>query len=151
MNLKTGNLWSQAGVLIVTGNSYLRKDGALVMGRGAALEAKTRYPGIDQRFGLQISNLCGSGGFYGLLFDKVTGMGLFQVKRHFRDEATLELITNSARRLKLHANRNLNELFSLNFPGIGAGGLRRHKGTILSILSSLPDNVTVMQLPKVSV
>lgn len=52
MKLATGDLWSNTDDLtLVTGNSTLRRDGALVMGRGAAAEALDRYPGCNFVFG----------------------------------------------------------------------------------------------------
>ena len=55
MRIVKGNLWdSKDSLILVTGNSYIRKDGTLVMGRGAALELKTMIPGIDKRLGQKI-------------------------------------------------------------------------------------------------
>lgn len=40
-----------ADVLCITTNGTLRKNGAAVMGKGCALEAKKRWPGIDDILG----------------------------------------------------------------------------------------------------
>lgn len=47
MKIAHEDLWKpvENAVYIVTTNSTIRKDGALVMGRGAALEATQSYPG----------------------------------------------------------------------------------------------------------
>lgn len=52
MNVTYGNLWTfPAKVRIITTNGAVRRDGACVMGRGCALEAKQQYPGIEYRLG----------------------------------------------------------------------------------------------------
>ena len=46
------NLWEvPADLRAITTNGSIRRDGSCVMGRGCAYEAKSRYPGIDQRLG----------------------------------------------------------------------------------------------------
>lgn len=46
------NLWEvEADLRVVTTNGAVRRDGACVMGRGCAREAKERYPGVEYRLG----------------------------------------------------------------------------------------------------
>lgn len=129
-------------VYIVTTNSYIRREGSLVMGRGAALEATKRIPGIDREAGKIIPHL----GTYGLAIvrtptDYRAGFGLFQVKYMFSDPADLELIKYSADMLTTLATREKKCQFRMNYPGIGFGHLTRED--VEPLLSELPDNVTI--------
>jgi hypothetical protein len=78
-------------IYLVTTNSYIRKDGALVMGRGAARQAATMFPNLPFALGQHIDHL----GEYniGIITDKHTArhMGAFQVKFAFDDAADLQL------------------------------------------------------------
>jgi len=156
MKLVKGNLWdSKDGIILVTCNSYIRKDGALVMGRGAALEMKNRYPQIDYRFGKMIKYYSKHLGYYGILIldpnataaeyiSTSPKMGVFQVKYHFKDLADLTLIRQSTYELMstlelTHFPRTV----SMNFPGIGYGGLKRED--VIPIISMLPDEVTIYE------
>ncbi len=49
-----GNLWDyhkQGNWIVITTNGTIRKDGACVMGRGVALQAKTRFPKLPYELG----------------------------------------------------------------------------------------------------
>lgn len=166
MKLATGNMWlTPCDMLLVTTNAFLRSDGTLVMGRGAAKEACLRVPGFDKTCGDAIkhySRQCYAGKYdptfpYGVLITgttAVTGrvlldvkravMGIFQVKYHWSNLADLDLIRLSVAELEQIAAQRKGESISLNFPGIGNGGLRR--ADVLPLLQSLPDNVTVWKL-----
>lgn len=144
MILKYDNLWnSKDDIILVTANSYINQKGELVMGRGAALELKNRIPWISREFGLLIENCCGHLGYYGyLLADNVKNKtyGIFQVKYHFKDNASLDLIEKST--YELHAYvYNLPQKISMNFPGIGFGHLSEKD--VMPIIEKLPDNVTI--------
>ena len=138
---RQGNLFQENGIKFVTGNSYLTKDLRLVMGRGAALELKTRSPGIDKVFGDIISRTCGHLGVYGLI--KHDFCGLFQVKYNFLDKADPELIEFSAALLNAEAKKT-DRIIHLNYPGIGNGKLL--KEIVRPLLDTLPDNVHVWEL-----
>lgn len=152
MKIVTGELFdSKDDILLVTTNSYLRKDGALVMGRGAALQLKTKFPEIDYYFGKMIKYYSKHLGEYNVLLKYVAKSdvelqfpmyGIFQVKYHFGDPADIELIKRSVNKLshivsKVHGNLNV----SMNFPGIGFGQLEYED--VLPVVSELPDNVTL--------
>lgn len=153
MKIGKGNLWDQEGksdLLLVTSNSYIRKDGTLVMGRGAALEASKRYPKVPELAGKHIKHYARHLGEYllitktsgpSLLFEWPERFGLFQVKRHFRDAADPELIRRSTTAL-IHLIRSSEiRRIDMNFPGIGLGGLPMNK--VLPIVEDLPDCVTL--------
>jgi len=128
--------------LLVTTNSYIRKDGALVMGRGAAKTAAQRWPGLPYALGKRITHLEEYN--IGLLTQtngELLTLGAFQVKFHFADQADLELIARSARELASLARTRQDWRFDMNYPGIGNGHLRFED--VDPLLQDLPDNVHV--------
>lgn len=155
MILERGDMWSVFGktdLFLITTNPIVRKDGAVVMGRGIAKEAATRFPDIPFEIGRQIesfrahSNLYpektfpnyGVCGFYG---EERQRIGFFMVKEHWRDMAKLDVIQRSTSLV-----RKFTQDFGrvdLNFPGIGNGRLRRED--VLPIIEQLPDNVHVWE------
>lgn len=151
MILKTGDMFRSPppGVgLIATGNSYIRKDGRLTMGRGAAEQLKLAYPNADRMFGDYLKEKKLHLGFYGFVSTTTTDdrvIGLFQSKIDFKDPSTLQLITDSTKVFAEHANSNQRQLYRLNFPGVNFGGLQALRAEILDIISELPDNVEIWE------
>jgi hypothetical protein len=149
MKIIKGNLWDSTDeIILVTANSYINAKGELVMGRGAALELKTKFPKIASTFGKMIRYDCDHLGEYNILITSLYSSsgkfyGVFQVKYHFKSQANLGLIEASVNRLNdLSQNINLLEKkISMNFPGIGFGG--RTMEEVLPIVSKLNDNVTL--------
>ncbi len=151
---RTGDMWtaySTADLFLITTNSTLRQDGALVMGRGIARQARDRFPGLDRVLGRQIQTVCGSLGVYGLLISPrwrpgagPGRLGCFQVKQHWQQAARLPLIRRSAAALTWWARYHADCQIHLNFPGIGNGGL--HKTAVLPLLVDLPENVILWEL-----
>jgi len=98
-----GNLWDEWGVadlLLVTTNSTVRRDGTLVMGRGAALEAQQRYPALPARLGHAVLDRP----IYGIelaWYEPPTMLGVFQVKAHWRDEAWSRLFSRRSPRMSI--------------------------------------------------
>jgi len=152
MILQVGNMWDMwdtADLFLITTNSTIKKNGALVMGRGIAHQARDRFSGIDHTWGQHIEQLCGHLGVYGLLISAAwpdKKIGAFQVKQHFRDRADPALIAASAARLRAWCTTHPQATVHLNFPGIGNGRLDR--SVVLPLLHRLPDSVTVWELPK---
>jgi hypothetical protein len=141
MKIKLGNMWScysDVDNFLVTTNSIVKYDGALVMGAGIAKQCRDKFPGIDKLIGSAIKK---KGRVYGLLLGRK--VGLFQVKLHFKDLASIELISMSTDMLNVYARENPTKQIALNFPGIGNGNMSDHYDEILGILSVLPDNVSV--------
>ena len=139
MKLETGNMWSIFDLkeyFLVTTNSYIRKDGALVMGRGIAKQLADKIPSIPWDFADKIKHL----GNYGIV---VTAgrIGAFQVKKHFANDAEFPLITSSTYDLHRWAESLPKRRFDLNFPGIGNGHLDYNE--VLPLLQGLPDNVHI--------
>jgi hypothetical protein len=156
MILRQGDMFSgPCDVLLFTGNSTVSQLGCLVMGRGAAREVLNRYPNSDRAFG---GLLRGPGGAFrtGVLSDygvlihpdiRKPILGAFQVKRFWVVSAQLGLIAGSVDVLcKLAIDHWRDLRVSLNFPGIGNGGLKR--ADVLPLLQRIPDNVTVWEFPQ---
>jgi len=142
MEYKTGDLLDNSyryNYLLVTTNSFIKKDKSLVMGRGFAKQIKTAYPGIDMIFGDMVTRTCGDQGFYGIIF--YGKLGAFQVKYHYMKAAELELVERSTQLLLAIANRQPNKLFGMNCPAIGNGKLDIE--LIDPIINVLPDNVHI--------
>lgn len=137
------HLGKEKEVIVVTTNSFKRKDGGIVMGKGAALQLKEELlkqgKTIEYVVGNQIEHL----GRYGVICFKRTQVGVFQVKYHFKDSANLNLIRYSTAVLTKIALDNQDKIYHLNFPGIGNGHLSRER--VEPILGILPDNVWVWE------
>lgn len=99
--IKTGN------AVCITTNGDITKDGRAVMGRGTALQARERFPGVDAMFGEQLKqygNHCHAVGL-----GELRGPGkqfhdwylvAFPTKHHWRDRTSnLDLIARSAEEL----------------------------------------------------
>lgn len=176
MKQQTGNMFMcPTDLLLVTTNSYVRTDGRLVMGRGAAKDMTRHYTTADMTFGALVDRHAHAG-LYGVLIDpanhlppwrdtpealldieaKRTGgrrsgmsfyapirIGIFQVKYHWGKPAVMDLIEYSVGRLceMLCESPMSGWSVSLNFPGIGNGGLE--KEVVMPLVQRLPDNVTV--------
>lgn len=144
MLLEKGNMWSILDLtdyFIFTGNSYIRTDGALVMGRGMAQKVRDKWPGIDKTIGHEITHLSRYLIVIENYFPMTTKIGAFQVKYHFKDKAELNLIHQSTTLLAHLANDVPDKRFDMNFPGIGNG--RLDYTDVITIIRELPDNVHI--------
>lgn len=128
MEIITGDLWSEIGnakLLLVTTNAFINIRREVVMGRGAALEAKTRYPEMPT----ELAKLIKHGELYGCLplpwleTDSKTFLGAFQVKQFWFHEAELGIISLSCTALAKLMRSPLFDSVAMNYPGIGNGKL----------------------------
>lgn len=148
---RTGDMWSnydEADLFLITTNATITVRGALVMGRGIARQANERFSGLDAALGRQVQALCGNQGIYGLLVSlrwPTAKLGAFQVKQHYSQPASLELIRRSAVTLCAWCANHPDAQVALNFPGIGNGRLRR--ADVLPIIAQLPEQVTIWEYP----
>ncbi len=56
MNIVAGDMFDEIGnatILLCTTNAVINSKGELVMGRGAALEMKQKYPGIEKALAMR--------------------------------------------------------------------------------------------------
>jgi hypothetical protein len=147
MIIKTGNMftnYNQKDEYLITTNSILNNKGCLIMGAGAALEAKQKFKGIDKLFGKYIQIHGGSGCLYGCIPKLFRNFGMFQTKYHFCELSPIELIEFSTEMLKEYSEKWADQIYHLNFPGINYGGLKEDQ--VLPIIKILPDNINVWKL-----
>lgn len=149
MILEKGDMWSvffDTDIFMITTNPIRRTDGAVVMGRGIALQAKERYPSLPYDFGNALNRLhpeidqsfVGEIGKY-----EETPIWWFMVKNHWREQADLGVIASSIFYLKNGFNGLETKRIDLNFPGIGNGRLPRD--SVLYLLEDLPNNVHIWE------
>ena len=147
-HFQRGDMWTAfatADLFLITTNSTIRKDGALVMGRGIALQARDRFSGLAASLGQHILNTCGpSGLLVGPRWPEAK-LGAFQVKVHYSQPASLELVRHSTAMLCAWCAAHPDAQVVLNYPGIGNGRLRRE--TVLPIIAQLPEQVTIWEYP----
>ena len=148
MKRRVGNMFKEVPndrmqLLFVTGNSTIKRDGGVVMGRGAAKQLRDWIPGIDKALGKKIREAGAQD--YNLVLVNYKPLdrlfGLIQVKHFFGDEAELDLIKTSMSRLKQLALQAPNMQFNCNYPGIGNGHLTFEDVSEVIDDLSLPDNV----------
>lgn len=132
----------QADLFCVTANSYVRDDGALTMGAGAAKELRVwmRPQPYADRLGSLVEKECGHLGIYGLL-ETAERIALYQTKTHWREDARLDIIGKSAMQLLKWTAKYPRATVHLNYPGIGCGNL--DESTVRPIIEELPDTVYV--------
>lgn len=134
----------------ITTNSVIKNNGALVMGRGIALQVREAFKGFDLAAGELIQKACGTMGTYALLphTSQLNSynlpFGLFQVKHHYADTAKPDLIKLAAQFLEITARQHPEITFNVNYPGIGNGKLAITD--VEPIIRHLPDNVTFWTL-----
>jgi hypothetical protein len=145
-----GDLWeSKADIIVVTTNGYVNANGELVMGRGAALQAKNRYPRLPKLLAAHLNNKpkinsCLVYGFEDVWFRNGVGIGAFQVKYSWKDKADLALIGYSVVQLNLWLNdtyQSEDVRVAMNYPGIGNGGLNKKR--VVQIVESLDTRVEI--------
>lgn len=141
-----GNLWEvPADLRVISTNGIVRRDGACVMGRGCALEAKDRFPGIDFRLG----ELLREHGNRVMRLGRYNGtvIASFPVKNHWKDNADPALIRCSAEQLVALADKFGYERVAIPRPGCGNGKLSWTE--VRAILADiLDDRFTVITFPK---
>lgn len=128
--------WTLPEVRLFTGNPIRNKSGGIVMGRGAARQVRDTYLGIDKLFKTDKP----------VTWVEVPGksqqwLGWFKVKHHWKDEACLDLIKESADFLAAIANLRPGHTFKINAPGIGNGKLQW--SDVEPLLQVLPDSCLV--------
>ncbi len=150
---KTGNMWNRFGeveLFCITTNGTFKADGSLVMGAGIALQATKRFPPgrLEEIAGERFKAYYQNSYELPLMYVSDTQeidqtMGLFHVKYHWNEPASIELIKYSTVRLFRYIANYPKMTVCLNFPGIGYGKLKRDK--VLPIIELLPDNVEVWE------
>jgi hypothetical protein len=149
VNIIEGDLWSEEGradIILVTTNAMSNAKGALVMGRGAALQAANRYPALPFDLSRRIAGRTAYGVVVVPPYGNDIQLGAFQVKYHWRETASRELVNLASTMLRHIALAFPDSRFALNYPGIGNGKLTESE--VLPIIKRLPDNVYIYKLPQ---
>ena len=135
-----GDLWdAKADIIVITTNGATRKDGAAVMGRGVALQAKNRYSGIEHILGELIRQ---NGNHVIMITGNIPKIISFPVKHHWREKADLKLISQSAIELALLVDRlsGVAGLHTVALPRPGCGNGRLRWEDVRSIIRPILDD-----------
>lgn len=115
-----GDIWEMGGIVCVTTNGVVDRNGNAVMGAGIARQARDRYPQLATELGYQI-------GAWGNVLQYFPRWKLitFPTKNDWRQPSTLVLVQRSCRELArlLDSPANITEQVFLPRPGCGYGGL----------------------------
>ncbi len=104
--------------IVVTTNGFTKKTGECVMGRGIALEAKTKFPELSIKLGNNIKNF-GNKVFYFSEYNLFT----FPTKYNWWEKSDINLIEKSCKELVEFVDNNKIERIFLPRPGCGNGKL----------------------------
>lgn len=144
-----GDMWSlywpledQKVQVCITTNGVVKANGCAVMGAGCAQQARDRFPGIDQLLGARIRK---NGNLFQVIYPKPTILA-FPVKHKWNQMADVKLIARSTEALKGWAEAIPHITIVLPRPGCGNGQL--DWSVVKPIVSVLPDNVHVIDLPR---
>ena len=114
-----GDIWEYAatGVVAITTNGSLTRDGRAIFGRGVARQAALRYPGLAEKLGI----LLAAQGNH--VFDLGDGIVTFPVEETPWSLPDLRIIARSAQELKTLADVSGWQQVVVPRPGCGGGGL----------------------------
>jgi hypothetical protein len=122
-----GNLWDElADVHVITTNGYVKSNGACVMGRGCAREARDAFPGLDLKLGSYLQQHGNRPFHLGIWSDRlgsVYRLATFPTKHVWSQQSDLALIHQSAIQLVEMADKFGWEEIVMPRPGCGNGGL----------------------------
>lgn len=117
------DLWEvPADARCITTNGYRKKNGAAVMGRGCAYEAKTLIPGIDRFLGHKLGAI-GNHVHFLINHDIYGDIYSFPVKHHWRHNADWGLVKRSTKELIAIADEMSYPKIVIPRPGCGNGNL----------------------------
>lgn len=135
-----GNIWDHINdydAIVITTNGFVKNNGEAVMGKGIALEAKTRYPEFPKLLGNIIKQM--GNNVWVFEFDKWNGEAdyqeniiVFPVKPvvgpngepGWRVKADINLIKKSVWQLRGYVNEIGWKKILMPRPGCGNGGLK---------------------------
>ncbi len=138
---RKGDMFDASGVHVVTGNACLSKDGTLVMGLGAALAFKKKYPDAPKIFGTMVREYCGHLGRYGLLLNG--NKGILQTRQEMHGRIDPDLIKYGLSILRAVAEGKREKTFHLIYPGMSLN--RMSLPEIDRVMKELPDNICIWQ------
>lgn len=147
----TGDLWTYpADATGITTNGFVKLNGACVMGRGCAQQARDRYPGLDRALGDLITkygNRC-----FRIVIHPTRTLLTFPVKPMngpqgepgFAANADLNIIARSCEQAMAMADKFAWERIVLPRPGSGNGRLKYERDVRPVIAPLLDDRFLVI-------
>jgi hypothetical protein len=132
------DIWTLGTPVVVTTNGDVNRNGECVMGRGIALEAKTRYPGFAK---LVADHIKRNGNVVGYFCKQ--GILTLPVKHHWSEKADLDLIAEG-----ILALCDLVDLYRFEYvymvrPGCGNGHLSW--GEVRPMIEWLDDRYVIVE------
>ncbi len=121
---------------LITTNGHVTRQGRCIMGRGCTKQARDKFSGLDHKLGGLIREH-GNRPMRLMKLPDASHVGSFPVKHHWKEQADLDLIETSARRLIELADKFGYERIFLPRPGCGNGG--RSWGEVRARLEPLLD------------
>ena len=127
-NIINGNIFDYIGdadVICATTNGIVKANGELVMGAGVAKAFADKYPDMPNVLGKKVKangNIVYQGGE-----DNGTLLLSFPTKNNFKDNADINLIIKSAKRLLSFANKRQWKKIIIPSPGTGLGELSKEE------------------------
>jgi hypothetical protein len=114
-----GDIWeySGTGVIVITTNGSLTRDGRAIFGRGVAKQAALRFAGLAEILGRRFSEQGNH------VYDLGNGIVTFPVEETPWSQPDLRIIARSAEELRRLADRSGWERIVVPRPGCGGGGL----------------------------
>jgi hypothetical protein len=157
MKLRFGDMMahrSECDYFLFTGNSTVKSNGCLVMGRGLARQVRDAFPGVDLKLGEAIDQTCyreassptrsQTNRKYHLIIGQK--LGVLQVKTRYDWPANPGLISDSLGVLRKYLEMQPEQTFFLNYPGIGNGQLAREDvAPLLDEHLGDVDNITIWE------
>lgn len=115
-----GNLWDFTNkcIIAITTNGTVKKSGECVMGKGCALEAKLKFPGLDKKLGELIIQ---KGNKVHYLGNNIVS---FPTKYNWWEDADIQLIEKSAKQIAMLASLMNWHTVIIPRPGCGSGRLK---------------------------
>ena len=115
------DMWEvSCDVICITTNGTIKKDGSCVMGRGCALQAREKFPGIDKKLGDLIKQ---NGNKVQVITNNGRCIVVFPVKHNWNELANHDLIEKSTKQLVDLTNLCGWATVVLPRPGCNNGGL----------------------------
>jgi hypothetical protein len=118
-----GNIWDYAdrGIIVITANGSLCRDGRAVLGRGVATQAARIFPELAMRLGRSIAEHGNH------VFDLGCGIVTFPVEETAWSLPDLHIIARSVRELVALTDAAGWQQVVVPRPGCGGGGLAWHE------------------------
>lgn len=114
-----GDIWKYAatGIIVITTNGSVTRDGRAVFGRGVARQAASKFPELAEKLGRRLAEQGNH------VFDLGNGIVTFPVEETPWSLPDLRIISRSAQELQLLADCSGWDLIVVPRPGCGGGGL----------------------------